>query len=186
MGPRTYVRLALPSEAQAIAELQRDGWSDPAHPGHSMAEALEVEQVAQVWHRSITRPPLASYRVLVCVVPAGRQAAGPVERTVGFVAVSPSDDPDAQADVGSIVELVVAGEPDSGSHRALLVQAAVDTMRADGFTTARWWVPATDDALRAELDEAGWAPDGVHQELRHPDDDSVRVKLVRLHTDISG
>ena len=177
--------MALPSEARPIAELQQQAWSDPGHPGHTMAGELDVDEVAHVWHRAITRPPLASYRVLVSVVPAGQQTVGPVEQVVGFVSVSPSDDPDATDSTGSVTELVVADSVREDGHRSRLVQAAVDTLKADGFTMAHWWVPTTDDDLRAELVESGWAPDGAHVELQQPDDESVRVKLVRLHTDIS-
>ena len=38
-------------------------------------------------------------------------------------------------------------------------------MTADRFTRAVTWVLAADDALRAFLTGAGWAPDGAHREL---------------------
>lgn len=72
--------------------------------------------------------------------------------------------------------------PGAGSR---LVNAAVDTLRADGFTRATWWVRTTDDVLRAFLSEAGWAPDGAHRETG-TEDEQTRVKEVRLHTDISA
>ncbi len=184
MAPRGYVRLALPFEARAIAELQVQAWSDPSHPGHRLADQLDIEEVTAIWHRSIVRPPLASYRVLVSVVPAERTAHAPVEKVVGFLAVGPSEDPDATADVGAVVEWAVDSEVRGDGHRERLVQAAVDTMRLDRFTLATWWVPTTDDEVRAALTDSGWGADGAHVELHHPDDDNVKVKLVRLHTDI--
>ncbi len=169
-----HVRLALPGEAAAVARLQRDAWAQPDHPGHAMAPEIDLDELAGVWERSIVRPPVASARVLVAVSD---------QEVVGFVAVAPSDDRDAVATDGLVTELVVAPGADRDGHLSRLVQAAVDTMRADGFTTAYWWVVATDDALRAHLRDSGWAPDGAHAVLRG-DDGEVRVRLVRLHTDI--
>ena len=60
---------------------------------------------------------------------------------------------------------------------------AVDTMRADGFTHATWWLPSTADELRGWLQDMGWAPDGVHAAAEGP---AGQLKLVRLHTDISA
>jgi hypothetical protein len=45
-------------------------------------------------------------------------------------------------------------------------------------------VVASDDAVRGFLDGAGWAPDGAHRELDLDGTGAVRVKQVRLHTDL--
>jgi len=58
-------------------------------------------------------------------------------------------------------------------------------MRADRFTRALVWLNSDDDARRAFLTDAGWAPDGAHRELDLTGDGTVRVKQVRLHTDVS-
>ena len=61
MATRFSVRLALPSEAEAIARLQTA----------SLASTLgEIEQPAEVidaWIAAITKPPLAAFRVLVAL-----------------------------------------------------------------------------------------------------------------------
>ena len=57
-------------------------------------------------------------------------------------------------------------------------------LRADGFRTARWWVATLDDPLRHLLTDAGWAPDGSTREIGS-EDEAVRLKQVRLHTDLS-
>ena len=41
-----------------------------------------------------------------------------------------------------------------------------------------------DDATRAFLTAAGWAPDGAHRTLDLTGDGSVTLKQVRLHTDL--
>jgi GNAT superfamily N-acetyltransferase len=70
------------------------------------------------------------------------------------------------------------------SHGSRLLNAAADTLRADGFLRARWWVGTTDDALRRFLTAAGWAADGSSREIGS-DDVDLRVRQVRLHTDLS-
>ena len=64
------------------------------------------------------------------------------------------------------------------------MNACADTLRADGFGRASWWAAATDDALRGFLTAAGWAADGASREIGL-DDGSVRVKQVRLQTDLA-
>ncbi|MHB1008926.1 MAG: GNAT family N-acetyltransferase [Propionibacteriaceae bacterium] len=169
-----FVRLALPREAYGIASIQYDLMADPAHPLHGLYAQTDVDALAEVWHRSILRPPLASYRVLV---------ATEHETVVGMVAVGPSEDEDAGAEDGQVIELMVRPPERSRGHGTRLVQAAVDTLRADGFTRATWWLPSTADELRAWLQDMGWAPDGIHASAEGP---AGRVKLVRLHTDISA
>ena len=53
-------------------------------------------------------------------------------------------------------------------------------------SSALVWVGSTDDARRAFLTEAGFAPDGAHRELDLHGDGTVRVKQVRLHADLTG
>ena len=67
-----------------------------------------------------------------------------------------------------------------------LILISIDTLRADRFTRATTWLRADDDVRRQFLTEAGWAPDGAHRELDLHGDGSVRVKQVRLHTDVSA
>lgn len=168
-----FVRLALPREAYDIATIQYELMADPTHPLHGLFEQTQIASLAKVWHRSITRPPLASYRVLV---------ATEHESVVGMIAVGPSEDEDADSDDGQVIELMVARSARSHGHGSRLVQAAVDTLRADGFSRATWWLPTSADQLRSWLQDTGWAPDGVHASAETP---TGTLRLVRLHTDIS-
>ncbi|SYZ34059.1 GNAT family N-acetyltransferase [Propionibacterium australiense] len=163
-----FVRLAMADEAGRIAELQAGAWARAGLgdqlPGHAVVSAT--------WLSAITAPPLASYRVLV--------ATAEDHRTVlGFAAIGPSEDPDAEPTDAVVGEFVV-GRTGRG-HGSRLLNAVVDTMRADGFERATWWVPTTDDGLRAFLTGCGWAPDGAHREIG-PEDGSVSLRQVRLHT----
>ena len=99
----------------------------------------------------------------------------------GFALVHPSYDPDSDpvAD-GEIGEFAVDPLHQRAGHGSRLLQAAVDTLVADKFTRAVWWINTTDDVLRTFVTESGWAPDGAHRELA--DDSGATVKQIRLHT----
>ena len=171
------VRLAMPAEAAQIAAIQRRGWVQrfPQHLADSVLAELDLADMVESWHGAIVRPPLAQFRVLAAVSD---------DKVVGFAAVGPSDDDDADPGVdGLVAEFTIDPAAQRGGHGSRLLNACVDTLRADGFERATWWVRSTDDALRGFLVEAGWAPDGSHQEVG-TDDEQTRLKLIRLHTDI--
>lgn len=172
------VRLALPSEAGAIATLQRRAWQQtlPAELAAEVLASVDLAGMTQSWEEAIRRPPLAQFRVLV--------ALGD-ERVVGFAALGPSDDPDAEAgEDGLVAEFVVDPVAQRNGHGSRLVNACVDTLRADGFGRATWWVRSNDDVLRRFLAEAGWDADGAHTEVALTEA-GPRLKLVRLHTAIA-
>jgi len=173
------VRLALPGEAGSIAGLQRRAWTAqlPPETADALLGEMDVDQMTEVWESAITRPPQARFRVLVAVED---------RRVVGFATTIPSPDPDAQAGQdGQIDEFVVDPPAQRRGHGSRLLNACVDTLRADGFTRATWWVTSTDDVVRRFLTEAGWGPDGGWREIG-TDDEAVRLKQIRLHTDIGA
>lgn len=169
------VRLAMPNEAQRIAHLQHEAWSADPVGARALAQ-ITLEEMVQAWSASIVRPPLATYRVLVATRPDGTHPG----HVVGFAATCPSDDPDADPSDALVAEFIVDAAADP-AHADQLLNAVVDTLRADGFERATWWLSSTDDRMRSFLTEAGWASDGAHRELG---DDDVVVKQIRLHTDI--
>lgn len=169
------VRLALPQESVDIARIQRKAWAD----GGVFAAAVSqvgADEATRAWHQAIVKPPLAQLRVLVAIAEAG---------VVGFVVTGPSGDPDAAATDGYLAEFVVDPKHRGRGHGSRLMNAAVDTLRKDGFHVATMWVPSADDALRSFLGECGWAPDGAHQKVGLGDDEQAAVKMLRFHTDIS-
>lgn len=178
------VRLALPAEAPAIAAVQRRSWTQvfPAAVAATVLDGVGLAEMTASWEAAIARPPLATLRVLVALdtVEAGRP------RVVGFAALGPSADADAEPGAdGEVTEFAVDPLAQRQGHGSRLLQACVDTLAADGFTRALWWVRATDDPLRGFLGAAGWAADGAHAEVGSDDAADARLKLVRLHTDIS-
>lgn len=172
------VRLALPAEAGSIAALQRRGWTQsmPAEVVSDVLASVDLATMTASWEQAILRPPLAQFRVLVAVGDG---------RVVGFAAVGPSDDPDAEAGSDALVaEFMVDPQAQRRGHGSRLLHACVDTLRADAFVRATWWASATDDVLRSFLTAGGWAADGAHTEVAATDG-GPRLKLVRLHTAIA-
>ncbi|MEL4503981.1 GNAT family N-acetyltransferase [Luteococcus sp. H138] len=184
------VRLAMPAEALQIAEIQRRVWAADEMERRALDE-IDADQMAEVWHQAITRPPLAHFRVLVATQAYGQAEPGSEQgstrqrtKVCGFVAIGPSDDPDADPTDSLVAEFCVDPLLTGQGHEDRLMHAAVNTMQADGYQRATWWLRSTDDELRQWLTEVGWAPDGAHREVGTPDG-VLRVKQIRLHTDIS-
>lgn len=174
------VRVGWAEDAAGIAGVQVRAWRAeyvdvlPAE----VIDALDPEEFAAAWRESLARPTDARNRVLVAL-----------ERNTvhGFAVTAPASDPDTdQVADGEIVELTVDPERTGHGHGSRLVQACAETLKADRFTRAVVWVGSTDDARRAFLTGAGFAPDGAHRELDLHGDGSIRVKQVRLHADLSA
>jgi len=173
------VRLAWPGEADAVAELQRRVWAAELAPEVAAAVlgGVDVAEMADAWRQAISRPPQARFRVLVALEQ---------NRVVGYATTVPSPDPDADAaHDGEVQEFAVDPPARHRGHGSRLLHACADTLRADGFDRARWWVASQDDALRAFLTAAGWGPDGSSREIGS-EDGAVRLKQVRLHTDLTS
>jgi GNAT superfamily N-acetyltransferase len=172
-------RVAWADDAPAIADVQVRAWRReyavllPAE----VLEAMDAEELAAAWRDALTRPHDARNRVLVAL-----------ERNAvrGFAVTGPAADPDLDpiAD-GLLSDLTVDPDHQRAGHGSRLLQAAADTLRADRFTRAVSWLNSTDDIRREFLIGAGWAADGAHRELDLRGDGEVRVKQVRLHTDLS-
>jgi len=172
------VRVAWAEDADAIAGVQVKAWRQ-AYAGLlpvDVLEALDPADFAAAWTTSLAKPKDARNRVLVAL-----------ERNTvrGFAITSPSEDPDSDPVLdGEVAELTVDPDQTRHGHGSRLLQACVDTLRADRFRRAVLWLNSTDDSLRKFLTEAGWAPDGAHRELDLRGDGAVLVKQVRLHTDL--
>jgi ribosomal protein S18 acetylase RimI-like enzyme len=173
------VRVGWADDAAGIAAVQVRAWRRE-YAGLLPAEVLEAmdpDEFASAWRASLTSPRDARNRVLVAL-----------ERNTvrGFAMTGPATDPDVDPiAVGEVSELTVDPEHTRHGHGSRLVQACADTLRADRFGTAVCWLNTDDDVRRAFLTEAGWGADGAHRELDLHGDGSVRVKQVRLHTDLT-
>lgn len=174
MSVTDTVRLALPVEAVDIARIQRKAWAESGLLAAAQ-ESVSADAATRAWHEAIVKPPLAHLRVLVAIGEVG---------VVGFAVTGPSADEDHHERVGQIAEFIVDPMHRGAGHGSRLMNAAVDTLRQDGYQVASMWLQSTDDVRRRFLTSSGWAPDGAHQEVA-VDDRGQHLKLVRLHTDIS-
>lgn len=172
------VRVAWPQDAAGIAEVQLRAWQqryDDLLPQLLGERGLDPETHAAAWQQSLARPPEARRRALVALEH---------DLVVGFALTGPAVDPDADPAVdGELGEFTVDPGHVRQGHGSRLLQAAVDTLQADGFTRVACWVDTTDDAARTFLTGAGWAPDGATRELAD-DTGAGTVRQVRLHTAI--
>lgn len=132
--------------------------------------------MVQAWERVIARPADARNRVLVAVGEGGR--------VVGFATTGPSDDPDAEAGAdGEVDQFWIDPPAQRRGHGSRLLNACADTLRADGFMRARWWMLAADVVLRRFLTVSGWEPDGATRTIGD-DDGTVTLAQLRLHTSL--
>ncbi|WP_231123871.1 GNAT family N-acetyltransferase [Nocardioides sambongensis] len=139
-----------------------------------------MEELAEAWRGTLSRPPEARHRALVALAH---------DEVVGFALTVPGTDPDADPAVdGEVAEFTVAPGRVGQGHGSRLLQACADTLAADRFTRAVCWVDTTDDPLRTFLTSAGWGPDGASRELAGQEGTSTstaQVRQVRLHTALS-
>lgn len=171
------VRLAWPTDAPAIAQVQIAAWREdyPAILPPEVLQGLRTQDFSTRWRDSLTHPQDAKMRVLVALERATVR---------GFALVHPSHDRDADpvADC-EIGEFVIDPAHRRAGHGSRLLQACVDTVVADSFQRGLWWVGADNDILRAFVTSTGWEPDGAHRELES--DSGSKLKQVRLHTALS-
>jgi ribosomal protein S18 acetylase RimI-like enzyme len=136
-----------------------------------------LAEITRSWRSAIERPPQAAFRVLVAIDGT---------RVVGFATTVPSQDDDADPSLDGAIEVfTVDPAAQHRGHGSRLLNACADTLRADGFGHASCWVNADDEALRRFLTAAGWATDGATREIG-PEEESVRLKQVRLHTNLAA
>lgn len=151
------VRPAVVNDAPAVGIVQSASWRS------AYADILAPEVLAQLeplafsraWRASLSAPPSRDHRLLVA-------CAGP--QVVGFLALGPSPDPDAEPHWREVLAGGVHPDARGAGHGSRLLQAAADTARERGGTALTTWVPDPDEATAAFLVAAGFAPDGAHRE----------------------
>ncbi len=151
------------------AHAWRDGLADtlPA----PVLEQFDATTFAETWRSSLTEPPTPTHRALVAT------DAGTI---VGLTAVGPTDEPT----VGELLLLCVSPESRRIGHGSRLLNAAVDTLRANDFRELVCWVPLPDEATQAFIREAGLAPDGAYRD--RVIDDSLTLREIRLGATIDS
>lgn len=177
--PDVAVRPARPDDASALGAVHAHGWRTTyaALLPEQARTALEPADLAASWAQAVTDPPSARHQVLVAT------AEGDV---VGFVAVGPGSDADADPSVeGEILVLVVDPDVQHRGHGSRLLNAAVETLRDNGFRRVTTWVPDADEPRRHFLESAGFGPDGVSRVLDASGDGTSTIRESRLSTSLS-
>jgi ribosomal protein S18 acetylase RimI-like enzyme len=153
VGSGLVLRAARPDEVDALAELHAWSWRVTYGPLLTPEEAslLTVEERRRLWERALGAPA-AREAVLVA------QEAG---RVVGLVFAGSSHDDDRGPDVGEIHAIHVEPGRHGQGIGGRLLDAAVDHLRAAGFTRATLWVIRENDEARRFYEGQGWRPDGT-------------------------
>lgn len=170
------VRIARPNDASAVGSVQAAIWRSAYATilAQDVVDGFDPASFARVWRDSLRQPPSPQHALLVA-------CAG--EQVVGFAALGPGTDPDADETAGEVLELGVHPEARRSGHGSRLLNAAVDTLRDSGFRSMAVWLLARDEDTRAFLTAAGLSPDSAFRD--RVVDDGATIREVRLTADLS-
>lgn len=170
-GDRVSARPAGVGDADAIAAVHVAGWRR-AFAGLVDARflaGLDAGRRAASWRRIIEEP--APRSAVLVAVRSGRVA--------GFCSAGVSRDADADGGVGEVYAIYAdPAQLGTGVGRALMT-AALEFLRAEGFTRATLWTLEGNALGRAFYDRTGWALDGARQEERVGPDVLPEVRYSR-------
>ena len=176
--PVSGVRLARTSDVDGIAEVNVRSWRQrfASLLPDEVLDGLDARDLSMVWASGILNPPTPGHRLLVAV-------DGP--DVVGYAAIGPSQDPDADPATGELLALEVEPDRQRLGHGSRLLTAAVDHGRGGGFDAIAAWCPVSDETRREFLQSAGWGPDSAYRDLEvHSPAGQQVVREVRLITAI--
>ena len=170
--PESGVRLARTSDVDGIAAVNIRSWQErfAATLPAEVLDGMDASDLAMVWASGILNPPTPGHRLLVAV-------EGP--DVVGYAAIGPSQDPDADAGTGELLALEVDPLQQRQGHGSRLLSAAAEHARAGGWDTVLVWCPLDDEPRRGFLQSAGWAPDSAFRDLAVGIDDRGDDRLLR-------
>lgn len=173
-------RLARTPDVDDIARIQVGAWRSAALLPAPALDALDADDLALVWAGAILNPPTPGHQLLVAV-------DGVPGTVVGYAAVGPCADPDADSSTGELLALEIDPALTRTGHGSRLMAAAADHARAAGVTTWVTWCPLADEARRAFLQGAGWGPDSAYRDIQvgWEGDEPIVVREVRMVTDLS-
>jgi GNAT superfamily N-acetyltransferase len=179
-SPADTVRLASMLDCERIGEITVAAWRDRLGGilPNEILSGLNAPDLGMVWAGALINPPTPAHRLLVAVTS---------DSVIGYAAIGPSSDPDADARTAELLALEVDPLHQRAGHGSRLMTAAVDLSRQAGFEEMSAWCPVADEVRRAFLQSAGWAPDSAIRDLevpRHPEEDDAVLREARLVTDI--
>jgi GNAT superfamily N-acetyltransferase len=162
------VRAAIAEDLPAMESAKREA-GVAAWPHIVPPDVIEQLPFPERWVDAI-RTPTARSTVLV------GELGGAV---AGFAILRPSADDDATQDTGELDGFYVAPAAwGRGVGRALLA-AALEQLRADGFSQATLWTAVENHRPRRIYERAGWRLDGAvrHRQLGGAEFDEVRYRI---------
>jgi GNAT superfamily N-acetyltransferase len=178
--PSSGVRLARTSDVDDIADINVRSWR--SHFAGVLPDdvlgALDVRDLAMSWASSILNPPMPSQRVLVAVDD---------DRVVGYAAIGPATDPDADSSTAELLALEIDPDQLGQGHGSRLMAAAIDHVHGLGMTDVVSWCALDDQPRRQFLQSAGWGPDSAFRDVEVGVDaagNDVVVREVRLVTSL--
>jgi ribosomal protein S18 acetylase RimI-like enzyme len=170
--PESGVRLARVPDADGIGAVNADAWRQRyagVLPDAALA-ALTPGDLAVTWAGAVLAPPSPRHRLLVAVID---------DVVVGYAAVGPAQDPDAETGTGELIALEVSPGHRGQGHGSRLLTAAVEHAQTDGFTELVMWCPLSDEGRRGFVQSAGWGPDAAYRDVLVGEDATGEDLLVR-------
>lgn len=179
--PESGVRLARASDADAVAAINVRAWRQRFEGvlPPAVLQSLDVDDLAMTWASGIINPPTPLHRLMVSVEGVD---------VLGYAAVGPSQDPDAVPGEAELLALEVDPPCQRQGNGSRLMAAAMDLLLGSGIHSVSCWCPLHDEARRAFLQSAGWAPDTAYRDLLVGQDEAgsdLTLREVRLVTGLA-
>ena len=174
--PASGVRLARTSDVDGIAEVNVRAWRQRFHGAipDAVLDAMDARDLAMVWASGILNPPTTRHQLLVAIEE---------QDVLGYAAIGPGQDPDAEAVTAELLALEVDPDHQRLGHGSRLLAAAVDHARSLGAEELVAWCLVSDEPRRAFLQSAGWGPDSAFRDVvvgEDADGSDLLVREVRL------
>lgn len=169
-----FVRDATAADASAVASVQTKCWTRDYDWPVEVFTALAASDPEMQWARAVIAPPGPGYRLLVAT------HGGAV---VGFGALAPSADADAEPGEAEIIAWEVDPDHRGHGHGSRLLAGLADHARSIGAHTLTIWIAPEDESRRFVLREAGFQPDGAHRTVQWGDvagGTEIELRQVRL------
>lgn len=176
------IRSAAPKDAACIAAVHVHSfvttYSHLPRTRRSAEDGLQAR--VALWYRRLGHPEPGCSTLVATV---GGQIRG-------FVYMGPSGDVDDRNGSGQVLSIHVSPQHTGQGVGTRLMQEAIASLAADGYTTATLWVVSENHAARRFYERLGWHVDGTTRRVvlavENEGGDEVEVIRYRLAIDVDG